>query len=164
MDWWFVFAVLLFFASAALILAEVFVPSGGIISFFSLICLIGGVIIFFRHSTFAGVAGVIIALIMIPSVLIIAYRIFPKTKFGKTVTLTPPLRQQGDAIPDTEELKSLIGKIGVVLSPLRPVGMCDFSGRRIECVAETGYIEKGKEIRVIRVQGTQLTVRMNEET
>ena len=101
---------------------------------------------------------------MIPSVLIIAYRIFPKTKFGKTVTLTPPLRQQGDAIPDTEELKSLIDKIGVVLSPLRPVGMCDFSGRRIECVAETGYVEKGKEVRVIRVQGTQLTVRINEET
>jgi len=42
--------------------------------------------------------------------------------------------------------------------------MCDFSGRRIECVAETGYVEKGKEVRVIRVQGTQLTVRINEET
>lgn len=164
MDWWFAFAVLLFFASAALLIAEVFVPSGGIISFFSAICLIGGIVIFFRHSTFAGVTGIIIALIMIPLVLIIAYKIFPKTKFGKTVTLSPPLRQQGDAIPDTEELKSLIDNVGVVLSPLRPVGMCDFSGRRVECVAETGYIEKGKEIRVIRVQGTQLTVRINEET
>ena len=164
MDWWFVFAVFLFFASAALLVAEVFVPSGGIISLFSLISLIGGVVIFFRHSTFAGVMGVIIALIMIPSVLIIAYRIFPKTKFGKMVTLTPPLLQPGDAIPDTEELKALIDKVGIVLSPLRPVGMCDFSGRRIECVAETGYIEKSKEVRVIRVQGTQLTVRINEET
>lgn len=164
MDWWFLFAVLLFFASAALVLAEVFVPSGGIISLFSLISLVGGIVIFFKHSTLAGVMGVIIALIMIPSVLIIAYRIFPKTKFGKMVTLSPPLRQQGDAIPDTEQLKSLISKVGVVLSPLRPVGMCDFSGLRVECVAETGYIEKGKEIKVIRVQGTQLTVRINEET
>lgn len=164
MDWWFIFAVFLFFASAALLLAEVFVPSGGIISLFSLIALIGGVVIFFRHSTFAGVTGIIIALIMIPTVLIIAYKIFPKTRFGKHVTLAPPLRKKGDAIPDTEELKALVDKVGVVLSPLRPVGMCDFSGRRIECVAETGYIEKGQEVRVIRVQGTQLTVRINEET
>ena len=164
MDWWFAFAVLLFFASAALVLAEVFVPSGGIISLFSLICLIGGVVIFFRHSTFAGVAGIIIALIMIPSVLIIAYRIFPKTKFGKSVTLTPPQRRSGDAIPDTDELKGLLDAEGTVLTPLRPVGTVDFNGQRVECVAESGYVDKEQKVKVIRVQGTQLTVRIIEDT
>jgi membrane-bound ClpP family serine protease len=41
--------------------------------------------------------------------------------------------------------------------------MCDFAGRRLECVAETGYIEKDNNVTVIRVEGTQLTVRMVEE-
>ena len=85
---------------------------------------------------------------------------FPKTRFGKSVTLTPPERQEGDAIPDTDELKDMLGAVGVVISPLRPVGMCDFSGQRIECVAESGYVDKGKDIKVIRVQSTQLTVRV----
>jgi len=163
MDWWFVFAVFLFLASAVLLVAEVFVPSGGLLSVCSFACLAGGIVIFFNYSTVAGWIGVIIAILMIPTVLILAYRIFPKTGFGKAVTLTPPKRELGDAVPDTDRLKDLLGKTGVVLSDLRPVGMCDFSGRRVECVAETGYIENDSKVTVIRVEGTQLTVRMIEE-
>jgi membrane-bound ClpP family serine protease len=164
MSWWLIFAVFLYLACAALIIAEVFVPSGGLISVCALACLIGGIAIFFHHSNTAGMVGVGIAIVMIPSVLIFAYKIFPKTRFGRSVTLTPPERQQGDAIPDTSELKNMLGAVGVVSSPLRPVGMCDFSGQRIECVAESGYVDKGKKVKVIRVQSTQLTVRVIEES
>jgi membrane-bound serine protease (ClpP class) len=164
MGWWLVLAVLLYLACAALIIAEVFVPSGGLISISALACLIGGVAIFFNHSLTAGWIGIVVAAVMIPSVLIIAYRIFPKTRFGKSVTLTPPIRRQGEAIPDTSRLQELLGAVGIVLTPLRPVGMCDFSGRRVECVAESGYVDKGKKVKVINVQSTQLTVRLIEES
>ena len=163
MDWWLVFAVFLYFASAVLIIAEVFVPSGGLISICSLACLIGGIAIFFNHSVVFGWIGIVIAVVMIPSVVIFAYKMFPKTGFGKSVMLTPPKRQAGDAIPDTDELKDLLGAEGVVVTPLRPVGMCNFSGQRVECVAESGYVDKGKKIKVIRVQETQLTVRVISE-
>ncbi len=163
MIWWLVFAVFLYFACAALIVAEIFVPSGGLISIFALACLIGGAVIFFQHSAAAGWIGIGVAFVMIPGVLIFAYRIFPKTRFGKSVTLMPPKRQQGDAIPDTSELKELLGEVGVVLTLLRPVGMCDFAGQRVECVAEGGYIVKGKKVKVIDVESTQLTVRKIED-
>ena len=162
--WWLVFAIFLYFACAVLIIAEVFVPSGGLISLCALACLVGGAVIFFQHSATAGWIGVGIAFVMIPGVLIFAYRIFPKTRFGKSVTLTPPERQQGDAIPDTSELKEMLGEVGVVLTPLRPVGMCDFSGQRVECVAEGGYVDKDKKVKVIDVESTQLTVRMIEDS
>ncbi len=162
MDWLLVFAIFLYFACAVLIIAEVFVPSGGLISLCSLASLVGGTVIFFRHSATAGWIGVGIAAVMIPAVLIFAYRIFPKTRFGKSVTLTPPERQQGDAIPDTSELKEMLGKVGVVITPLRPVGMCDFAEKRVECVAESGYVDKDKKVKVINVESTQLTVRMIE--
>lgn len=164
MVWWLVFAVFLYFACAALIIAEIFVPSGGLISLCALACLIGGAVIFFHYSTIAGWIGIGIAVVMIPTVLIFAYRIFPKTRFGKSVTLTPPQRQQGDAIPDTSELKELLGEVGIVLTPLRPVGMCDFAGQRVECIAESGYVEKDKKVKVINVESTQLTVRTMEKS
>ncbi len=164
MDWWLIFAIFLYFACAVLIIAEVFVPSGGLISVCAFLCLIGGLVIFFNHSITVGWIGVVIALVMIPSLLIIAYNIFPKTRFGKSVTLTPPERERGDAIADTAELKELLGAVGLVITPLRPVGMCDFSGRRVECVAESGYVDKGEKVKIIRVQGTQLTVRVIEQT
>jgi membrane-bound ClpP family serine protease len=164
MDWWLAFAVFLYFVSAALLIAEVFVPSGGLISICSLACLIGGLMIFFRHSTTTGWVGIVVAIIMIPSVLVVAYKIFPKTRFGRAVTLAPPKRDAGDAIPDTAELKQMLGAVGQVATPLRPVGICDFSGQRLECVAESGYVDKDKKVEVIHVEGTQLTVRVIEES
>jgi len=164
MIWWLIFAVFLYLACAVLIIAEVFVPSGGLISVCALACLAGGIAIFFHHSLIAGWIGVGIAVIMIPIVLIFAYKIFPKTRFGKSVTLAPPQRPKGDAVPDTDKLKELIGAEGVVVTTLRPVGMCDFSGRRVECVAESGFVEKGEKIKVIKVASTQVTVRIIEES
>ena len=164
MDWWIVFAILLYLLSAALIVAEVFVPSGGIISIFAFASMVGGVSLFFRHSTLAGISGVIIGIVMIPIVLVVAYKIFPKTKFGKSVTLNPSERTPGDAVPDAEDIRSLLGKTATVISPLRPVGMCDFDGKRVECVAESGYIETDKTVKVIKVDGTQLTVRIEENS
>ena len=164
MIWWIVFAVFLYFICAVLIVAEIFVPSGGLISLFALGCLAGGIAIFFRCGPVAGWIGVGIAAVMIPIVLVIAYKIFPKTRFGKSVTLNPPEREQGDAVPDTAELKELLGAVGVVLTPLRPVGMCDLSGRRVECVAESGYVDRGMKVEVIDVESTQLTVRVVEES
>jgi len=164
MIWWIIFAVFLYFLCAALIVAEVFVPSGGLISIAALACLAGGIAIFFQYSTVAGWIGVGVAAVMIPTVLVVAYRIFPKTRFGKNVTLAPPQRPQGDAIPDTPELKELVGAVGVVITPLRPVGMCDFSGHRVECVAESGYVDKTMTVKVISVRSTQVTVRVMEDS
>jgi len=162
-DWWLLFAVFLYVVCAALIVAEVFIPSGGMLGIFALVSLISGLTLFFRHSALAGWIGVVVALFMVPSLLVLAYKLLPRTRFGRRVLLEPPVRQRGEAIADAPELGKLLGRTGRVLTPLRPVGMCDFDGRRMECVAESGYVQKDKEIKVIRVDGTQVTVRVVEE-
>lgn len=160
MDWWIAFAIFLYLSCAGLLIAEVFVPSGGILSIIALGCLIGGVAIFFKHSILVGWIGIAMAILIIPSTVIFSYKIFPKTRFGKAVTLIPPNRSEGDAIPDTKQLTKLLGTTGHVLSPLRPVGTCDFAGQRLECIAESGYIEKDQKVRVIEVHSTRVTVRL----
>ena len=159
----FVLACVLYLICAALIVAEVFIPSGGLISIFAIICVIGGIIACFSVNTFVGILGIIVAIIMIPGLFILGYKILPKTRFGKNITLAPPERPEGDAVPDTSSLKRLLGEIGIVISPLRPVGMCNFSGQRLECVAESGYVDKGKKVKVIKIESTQLTVRLIED-
>lgn len=164
MLWWIIFAIFLFLLCAVLLVAEVFIPSFGLISLCALASLVGGIAIFFKLSPTAGWIGVVVAVIMIPATLVFAYKIFPKTAFGKTVLLDGPKRQKGDAISDTAQLQALLGKKAISITMLRPVGMCDFAGTRLECVAETGYIEKGKTVEVIKVEGTQLTVRQIENS
>jgi membrane-bound serine protease (ClpP class) len=159
---WLIFAVFLFAACAIILVLEIFVPSFGLLSLVAIGALAGGVAIFFNSSTAVGWLGVGIAVVVIPIVWVVTYRMFPNTRFGKSVILGKVERDKGDAVPDTNELKSLMGEVGVVLSPLRPVGMCDFEGHRVECVAETGYIEKDSKVQVINVEATQLTVRLTE--
>jgi len=162
MGWWLLLAVFLYVACAVLIVAEVFLPSGGILSVCALACVVGGVAIWFHFSTVAGWLGIVVAIVMIPLLLAGAYKVLPKTRFGRQVILAGPIRERGDAIADTPELVKLPGRTGVVLTPLRPVGMCDFAGRRVECVAESGYVPKDNKVMVIRVEGTQVTVRVVE--
>ena len=162
--WMLILAICLYLLCAALLVAEVFVPSFGLISVCAIVALLGGLRIFFGFGPVAGWVGVIVAVIMIPTVLILAYKVFPKTSFGQHVILSSPQRQKGDAIPDTDQLLHMFGKVGVVITPLRPVGMCDFSGQRLECVAESGYVDNDRKVEVIKVEGTQLTVRAVDET
>jgi len=60
-------------------------------------------------------------------------------------------------------LSKLLGRTGRVLTTMRPVGMCDFDGRRVECVAESGFVRKDEQVKAIRVDGTQVTVRVMAE-
>ncbi len=164
MIWWVVLAIFLFLLCAVLLIAEVFVPSFGLISLCSLAALAGGIVIFFKLSPTAGWIGTVVAVFMVPSVLVFAYKILPKTSFGKAVLLDMPKRRKGAGVPDSQELAKRLGQKAVTITPLRPVGMCDFSGTRLECVAESGYVDKGKTVEVIKVEGTQLTVRQIENS
>jgi membrane-bound ClpP family serine protease len=162
-DWWLLFAVFLYFVCAALIVAEVFIPSGGLLAVCATASLVGGLVLFFRHSDLAGWVGAAVALFMVPSLLVLAYKLLPRTRFGRRVLLAPPVRQRGEAIADAPELVRLPGRTGRVLTPMRPVGMCEFDGRRVECVAEDGYVPKDRVVKVVHVDGTQVTVRVVEE-
>ena len=73
MGWWLALAVFLYFVCAILLVVEVFVHGGGLISVCAFGCLMGGTAIFFKHSTATGLIGIVIAIVMIPSVLIITY-------------------------------------------------------------------------------------------
>jgi len=159
---WLVLGIFLYIACAAILVAEVFVPSGGLLSICALACLAGGAALFFQHSPVAGWTGIGIAVVLIPTVLAFAYKVLPHTRFGQTVMLKPMDSSPGDGIPDQKELDSLAGQTGIVITALRPVGMCDFSGKRVECLAETDYIEKSQKVRVLSVEGSRVVVRTEE--
>ncbi len=162
--WWIIIAVLLIIICGILLAVEFFIPSFGLIFMIAMCFLAGGISIFFKISINAGWAGVIVSVLLVPTVFFIFFKLLPHTNVGKSLTLKAPNKKTGEGIADSEQLHHLMGKTATAISPLRPVGMCDFdvsaeTTKRFECVAESGYIEKGKNVKVIKVEGTQLTVR-----
>lgn len=156
------FGVFLYVVSAVLMAVEFFVPSLGLLFISSIACLIGGGAVFFSQGPVVGWIGVVVGFIVVPIVWVVVFKMFPHTSFGRAIMMGKPNRSKGDGIPDGPQLTALMNCRGISQSMLRPVGICDFDGRRVECVAESGLIEKGKPVLVVQVEGMRVTVRREE--
>ncbi len=53
---------------------------------------------------------------------------------------------------------SLIGRTGMVMTALRPAGIIDIDGRRLDVTADGDFIEAGNRVVVVRVSGNFLVV------
>jgi membrane-bound serine protease (ClpP class) len=55
--------------------------------------------------------------------------------------------------------RDLLGKSGRAVSTLRPAGIADIEGRRVDCVADGELLDAGTEVTVVRVDGNRVVVR-----
>jgi membrane-bound serine protease (ClpP class) len=59
--------------------------------------------------------------------------------------------------PDTD--RSWLGRTGTAVSPLRPAGIAEIAGTRLDVVSDGGFIEALTAIEVTRVDGNRIVVR-----
>ncbi|MDQ3350257.1 MAG: hypothetical protein M3545_20110 [Acidobacteriota bacterium] len=59
--------------------------------------------------------------------------------------------------PESDRLQ--LGLTGTALSPLRPAGVADINGARVDVVSDGSFIEAGSAIEVTRVDGNRIVVR-----
>jgi membrane-bound serine protease (ClpP class) len=57
-------------------------------------------------------------------------------------------------------LDALLSREGTALTPLRPSGTAVIDGKRVDVVTEGEMIDKDKPVRVIKVEGGRVVVRM----
>jgi len=55
--------------------------------------------------------------------------------------------------------EDLIGQKGTAVTPLRPAGIIDLDGKRIDVVSEGGFIDKGETVIIIDVKGSKVIVK-----
>ncbi len=150
---------LLFLAGLLVFTAEIFVPSHGLLSVVGFAFLIGGVVrTFMVWGQAAGAVSVVGCLVFLPSFIVLAVKIWPKTRVGRRVAPPNPILTTADLSVPVVELSRIVGQTGRCLSPLRPVGICDFDGRRVSCVSQMGMIDSGAEVKAVGLSGANLVV------
>jgi len=156
-----VIAIILLIAGIALAMMEVLLPSGGVLAILSTAAVIGSIVMAFGQSSTTGVVFLAIAGVLVPMVIIIGFKVFPKTPVGKKVILTPEVgtpTERGIAGVSDENFAGLMGKTGKTVTPLRPSGIAEIEGERLSVVAEGEIIEANVEIVVINVEGNSVVV------
>ena len=150
---------IIFAAGIVVLVAEIFIPSHGILSVLGIALLITGVVrTFMDYGRGPGVVAVLGCMIVVPALAFVAIKYWHQTPIGKLISPPNPVLTSADIGVPVEELERLVGQTGRTLSPLRPSGICDFSGKRVSCVAEFGLIDAGVQVEAVRVSGSNLAV------
>lgn len=88
------------------------------------------------------------------AVLLLWLKVFPRTLIARAITLKE--NTTGRASPDAS---SLLGATGVCLTTLRPAGVARIAGARQDVMAENGWVDEGRAVKVVRVEAGRVVVR-----
>jgi membrane-bound ClpP family serine protease len=153
-------AILLLLVGCALVVLEVFIPSGGIIGILSAIAFIGSIVLAFQTSPTTGpTVGLIFAaftVFAVPALIALAFKYWPKTPMGKAFLGELPTDEE---ILPHDPRRELLGRVGVTRSKMLPSGTVEIDGQMVDAVSQGQAIEPGAYVVVIEVRANRVVVR-----
>ena len=149
-------AISLLAVGLALVVAEVFFPSLGMLSLLAGASIIGALLAAFGESAEFGVRFTIVTAVLLPLTILMGLKLFPKSPMGKHM-VAPGLSFEAQAATDERD-RGLVGQFGEVESALRPAGHALIAGRRVDVVSRGESIEAGARVQVLEVTGNRVVV------
>ena len=148
-------AIFLFAIAAALLIAEVLLPSHGALGVLAVAAMVGGIIVCYRMSHALGLYVALGLTLAAPFAGALWIKLWPKTPLGRRLILGPAPSGRG---PEARPAVA-VGETGVVVAELRPNGLCEFGPTRVEARSERGVLPAGQRVRVIAIVDGRPTVR-----
>src|SRR5687767_11203826 len=152
--------VLLVALGLVLLAVEIFVTPGfGLTGIIGIVALLGGLSLSLvgAGATIALILGAITRVVVSLGIALAAsialLRFLPKLPFGRDLILNTGLGTAIGYASAPESDRQWLGKSGMAVSPLRPAGIADIDGTRVDIVSQGEWIEAGAPIEVIRVDG-----------
>ncbi|MCX7611058.1 MAG: ATP-dependent Clp protease proteolytic subunit [Ignavibacterium sp.] len=158
--------ILMFIAGVILILLEIFlIPGFGIAGISGIVLIFLSIFLSLIGSeqflTFDAISLAIIqlafAVVAALVLLFLLAKYLPKSELFNRLVLSEAEKAEEGYVSVSEE-QSLLGKIGVTVSILRPVGIAEIDGKRVEVVSDGEFIQPGTKIKVIKVEGMKVVV------
>jgi membrane-bound serine protease (ClpP class) len=149
-----------------LLAVEIFVTPGfGVVGALGITALLGGLALSMVGAgdtvatIVAALSRIVIALVGALLAGLLMLRFVPKLPFARRLVLETDLGTgptHGSA-PETDQ--RWLGQQGLAVSVLRPAGIAEFDGERVDVVTDGVMIESGERIVVTRVDGNRIVVR-----
>ncbi|MGD7044021.1 NfeD family protein [Jeotgalibacillus proteolyticus] len=152
--------LILFLIGVALIIAEFFVP-GGILGILGLTAIVASILLSGDSVVYMGIALSIALLVAVIGMVVMVKFLGKNLHVLKRIILSDSTNTESGYVSNVNRLE-LIGKTGVTRTPLRPSGTIVIDDERIDAVTEGGYIDKEKQVKVVKVEGSRIVVREAE--
>jgi membrane-bound ClpP family serine protease len=150
--------IALLIAGILLVAAEVFLPSGVIITLGGA-CLVGGTVLaFMQYGAFGGLLAGALSVIASIFVVVLELRLLPHTSLGRRM-----FNQQassGRAVETgADTAAELIGKTGRAATAFAPTGLAEIEGRQYEASCLDGFLHAGEPLVVAGRDSYKLLVK-----
>ncbi|HGY10867.1 MAG TPA: serine protease [Desulfobacterales bacterium] len=147
--------VLLQVIGIMVIIAEIFIPSLGVLAVIALALLSYSIyIVFTSISTTAGVIFTGLDIIIVPLIVVLGIKILAKSPLA----LKRELSKQNGVVSQKEKLETYINMKGTAVTDLRPAGMAQINSQRVDVVTDGEYIEADTPVIVTGVAGNRIVV------
>ena len=154
-------AMIVFIVGIVCLIIEMFVPGFGVAGGIGLALLFAGIVL--TAETFAqGIVMAAILIVIIAIVMVILLRSASRGRLsGKLI-----LKESTDAdsgFSGTEDMNCLMGCQGKSVTVLRPSGLAEIDGVRLDVVTRGEYIKANTPVSVIHVEGNRIVVAAVQE-
>ena len=140
---------------AALMIVEVFLPGFGLPGVSGIVLIgAGAAIIWLKAGALTALATLLVVIAVLA--VLISYMMRRATEGGAHARIF--LREK-EELRSGEDMQVLLGKQGRTTSVLRPAGIGDFDGVRLNVVTEGSFIERDRPIEIVNVDGARIVVR-----
>ncbi len=141
------------------IIAEIIIPSGGILSILAT-GLFGYslYLVFTNISASAGMVFVLADLFIVPILVYFGIKFLAKSP----VTLRTKLSKEDGVTVQSPDQNDFLGSLGLAITDLRPSGVARIKDERLDVVTRGEYLENQTEIIVIAIRGNQIIVKQKD--
>lgn len=151
-------SIVLFVAGVVFIVLEMFVPSFGILGLLGGAGIVSGVVTA-AYDTGNAFESLGYALLIALALVAVTAYVFRRRGIWNRFILQERLTTEQGFVPSGDDRELLVGSEGVTLSPLRPSGVAEIGGRRVDVISSGQFLNAGQRIEVVSVDGTRILVK-----
>jgi len=152
--------IICFIVGVVLLVVEVFMPGFGVAGISGIALEIVSVVLtYLRHGGLAALGLTIVILAVIGIAISVSLRSATKGRLSKSPIILNDSETAAEGFSATRDMDVFLGKEGETVTILRPTGMAEFDGVKLNVVSDGEYIPKGTRVRVDHVEGSRVVVR-----
>ena len=152
--------IICFLAGVGFLIVEAFMPGFGAPGITGCVLeVIALVLMWFGHGPLATLGLLLVVLAVLAIAISTSLHSLSKGKLGKSRIILHETESNEAGYRSTEDMKVFVDREGTATSVLRPTGIADFDGVRLNVSSEGDFIPAGTKVRIIRVEGQKILVR-----
>ena len=152
--------VICFIIGVGLLVAEVFMPGFGVAGISGIALEVVSIVLtYLKYGGLAALGLTIVILAVIGISISVSLRSVTKGRLSKSPIILKQRETSADGYIATADMDVFTNREGVTTTVLRPTGIAEFDGVRLNVVSEGEYIPKLTPVRVTRVDGMSVVVR-----